>query len=312
MMAKMLSREAFGKAVAYLRGEARPLEQALYEYHFEDGSRTNVLAALATYQNTDGGFGHALDPDLRTPASSVIATTIALGILREIGATEDTPGLPAALTYLMDSYDVASERWPIVPPAVEDAPHAPWWTYAESEETFHHFWANPRAAVVSYLWQFRRLVPSPFVESALESLFNEFMSYPQHMEMHDLLCFVDLLQTPGLPEETYQGLLDKLLRVLPRTVILDAEQWGDYNLKPIDVASTPDSPLATAFEPALLDRNLDYEIERQPADGVWGPSWSWDFVDANAWAAAEREYKGVLTLRRLKTLRAFGRIEGNS
>jgi len=31
-------------------------------------------------------------------------------------------------------------------------------------------------------------------------------------------------------------------------------------------------------------------------------------VDADAWAAAEREYKGILTLRKLKTLRAFDRI----
>jgi len=307
-MTKKLSGEALERAVAYLRGEARPLECALYEYHFEDGSRTNVLAALATYQNTDGGFGHALDPDMRTPASSVLATTIALGILREIGATEDTPGLPAALTYLMDSYDVARERWPIVPPEVEDAPHAPWWTYDGTEEAFGHFWANPRASVVSYLWQFRRLVPSPFVESALESIFDEVMRYPQHMEMHDLACVVDLLETPGLPEETYQGLLDKLLRALPRTVTLDPAQWGDYNLKPLDVVQSPDSPLVAAFDPALLETNLDYDIERGPADGVWGPTWSWDFVDADAWAAAEREYKGILTLRKLKTLRAFDRI----
>lgn len=310
-MAKMLSREALEEAVAYLRNEARPLERALYEYHFESGSRTGVLAALAAYQNTDGGFGHALDPDLRTPASSVLVTTIAFAILREIGATEDTPGLPAALTYLMDSYDVARERWPIVPPEVENAPHAPWWTYADTEETFGHFWANPRASVVSYLWQFRKLVPSPFVESALESVFNEFMGHPQHMEMHDLACFIDLLETPGLPEETYQGLLDKLLRALPRTVALDPEQWDAYNLKPIDVARSPDSPLAAAFDPAVLETNLDYEIERRPADGVWRPAWSWDFVDADAWAAAEQEYKGILTLRKLKTLRAFGRIEGS-
>lgn len=311
-MATKLSGEAFEKAVAYLRSEARPLERALYEYHFENGSRTNVLAALATYQNTDGGFGHALDPDMRTSASSVLATTIALGILREIGATEDTPGLPAALTYLMDSYDVARERWPIVPPEVEDAPHAPWWAYDGTEESFGRFWANPRASVVSYLWQFRRLVPSPFVESALQSVFDEVMRYPQHMEMHDLACVIDLLETPDLPEETYQGLLDKLLRALPRTAVLDPAQWGDYNLKPLDVVQSPDSPLAAAFDPALLETNLDYDIERGPVDGVWGPAWSWDFVDAAAWSEAEREYKGILTLRKLKTLWAFDRIEGVS
>jgi len=31
-------------------------------------------------------------------------------------------------------------------------------------------------------------------------------------------------------------------------------------------------------------------------------------VDADAWAAAEREWRGVLTLRNLETLQAFGRL----
>jgi hypothetical protein len=309
-MTHMMSRGAFEKAAAFLRHSARPLEKALFEFHFGDGSRTNVLAELVPYQNDDGGFGHALEPDIRAPVSSVIATVTALAILRDIGATEDTPGLPAALTYLMDSYDLARERWPIVPPEVEEAPHAPWWEYEASEETFGGFWANPRAAVVSYLWQFRKLVPSPFVESALEAVVADFMRQPQHMEMHDLMAFVDLLETPELPEEAYQSLLDKLLRALPRSVELDPAQWDGYNLKPIAVVNSPDSALAAAFEPAIIKANLDYEIDRLPADGVWSPNWSWEFVDADAWAVAEREWRGVLTLRKLRALRNYGRIEG--
>ncbi len=308
-MTKMLSRQALTRAIDYLRHEARPLERALYEFHFEGGRRTAVLAALEPYQNADGGFGHGLESDIRAPASSVIATTIALGILRDVGADEDTPGLPAALAYLIDSYDVGRERWPIVPPEVEDAPHAPWWAYAETEEAFRGFWANPRASVVSYLWQFRRMVPSPFVESALDAIVTELMAYPQHMEMHDLVCCIDLLQTPGLPEETQQDILDKLLRALPRSAVTEPADWNDYNLKPLTVVHSPDSPLAAAFDPALIDANLDYEIDTLPAGGVWQPTWSWAFVDADAWAAAEREWAGVLTLRKLRTLAAFGRIE---
>jgi hypothetical protein len=309
-MTRMMSRQMFDNAARFMRQSARPLERAIFEYHFGDGHRTNVLAELVPYQNEDGGFGNALESDIRAPASSVIATVTALAVLRDIGATEDTPGLPAALTYLMDSYDVTRERWPIVPPEVEEAPHAPWWTYAESEETFRGFWANPRAAVVSYLWQFRKLVPSPFVESALEAIVADLMRQPQRMEMHDLLAFVDLLETPELPEEAYQGVLDKLLRALPRSVVADPAQWDGYNLKPIAVVSRPDSPLATAFDPAIIEANLDYEIDRLPAEGVWSPNWSWDFVDADAWAAAEREWQGVVTLRKLRILHNYGRIEG--
>lgn len=309
-MTRRLSRDAFERAARFMREDARPLEKALFAYHFERGSRTNVLAALVPYQNPDGGFGHGLEPDLRTPASSVIATITALDILRRIRADEDTPGLPAALAYLMAEYDVVSERWPIVPAAVEDAPHAPWWSYADSAENFRGFWANPRASVVAFLQQFIRLAPSPFTEGARQALVDDLMRYSQRMEMHDLMCFVELLETDGLPQEHYESILDKLSRAIPHSVALDPAEWDGYGLRPIQVAYHPGSPLANAIDTDVIDANLDFEIDRQEADGSWSPNWSWDFVDAEAWATAEREWRGILTLRTLKTLRAYGRIDG--
>lgn len=307
---KKLTPDAFARAAAYLRQQARPLEQALFAYTFEDGGRTVVLAALVPYQNDDGGFGRALEPDMRAAASSVVATTIALGILRRVGATEETSGLPAALVYLIDNYDAESGRWPIISPSVEDAPHAPWWDYAESAANFRGFWANPRAAVVGYLWQYRKLVPSPFVEGALRAAATDLLGYAHHMEMHDLLCYIDLVETDGLPGELRQNMTDKLRRAVARSVAMNPAEWGGYNLMPLQVIHSPQSELAPAIDGAALDANLDYLIDTQDADGTWAPNWSWDFVDAAAWAAAEREWRGVLTLRNLETLRAFGRIAG--
>lgn len=309
-MTELLRRPAYERAVHYLRHEARPLEKALYEFHFENGRRTNVLAALVPYQNHDGGFGHALEPDLRAPASSVIATVTALAVLRQIGADEDTPGLPAALAYLMDAYDVTSERWPIVPPEVEDAPHAPWWTYADAAENFRGFWANPRAAVIGYLQQFNRLAPTEFLAGARRGVIDDLMRYAQRMEKHDLLSFIDLLLTAELPREDYEHVLDKLRRALPQSVALDPAEWDGYGLHPLDVIPTPTSPLAGVIDEEVIDAGLAYVIARQGADGAWPPNWSWDFIDADAWAAAEREWRGVLTLRHLLTLRAYGRIDG--
>ena len=238
---KMLSREAFGRAADYLRNEARPLERALFAYHFEGRGRTAVLAALVPYQNADGGFGRALEPDMRAEASSVVATTIALDILRRVGANEETSGLPAALVYLMDNYDVETERWPIISPAVEDAPHAPWWDFAASATNFRGFWANPRASVVGYLWQYRKLVPSPFVEGALRLAATDLLTYSQTMEMHDLICYVDLLETEDLPGEMRENMIDKLRRVVARSVVMNPTEWNDYNLKPLAVVRSPQS-----------------------------------------------------------------------
>ena len=129
------------------------------------------------------------------------------------------------------------------------------------------------------------------------------------MEMHDLLCFVDLLETNGLPREHYESILDKLKRAIPHSVALDPAEWDGYGLRPIQVVYHPGSPLAEAIDPAVIDADLDYQIEKQEADGSWSPNWSWDFVDAGAWAEAEREWRGILTLRTLMTLRAYDRID---
>ena len=37
------------------------------------------------FQNDDGGFGRALEPDFRLPASSAIATAVGFQYLREAG-----------------------------------------------------------------------------------------------------------------------------------------------------------------------------------------------------------------------------------
>ena len=63
-----LATESFERARRFLKTEARSLERTLFERHFEAGPAGAVLAALAAFQNDDGGFGRALEPDVRTPS----------------------------------------------------------------------------------------------------------------------------------------------------------------------------------------------------------------------------------------------------
>src|SRR5829696_4614676 len=48
-----------------------------------------VLDAPRAYRNPDGGFGHALEPDVRGPESDPAATVPALEVLAEVGALDD-------------------------------------------------------------------------------------------------------------------------------------------------------------------------------------------------------------------------------
>ena len=80
---KILSKQAFTRARDFIYSKARPLERAMFAFHFEGGAVDDVLIALSQFQNEDGGFGQALEPDLRTPTSSALATGEGLYILKE-------------------------------------------------------------------------------------------------------------------------------------------------------------------------------------------------------------------------------------
>jgi hypothetical protein len=73
------------KAREFILGNARLLDRKRFAFRFEAGAAKDVLAALVPYQNADGGFGHALEPDLRCAASQPVSTEHALEILDELG-----------------------------------------------------------------------------------------------------------------------------------------------------------------------------------------------------------------------------------
>lgn len=60
------------RAAAFLRTRARLLERRLFELQFDGGSPQAAVEALLAYRNPDGGFGHALEPDLRVSTSQPI------------------------------------------------------------------------------------------------------------------------------------------------------------------------------------------------------------------------------------------------
>ncbi|HEX3406397.1 MAG TPA: hypothetical protein VHS81_04090, partial [Caulobacteraceae bacterium] len=83
-MTKLLTRARFAAAEAFVRDKGRPLDAALLALQLGRGTADEALAALVGFQNGDGGFGHGLEPDLTTPASSAIATSIGLRVLTRL------------------------------------------------------------------------------------------------------------------------------------------------------------------------------------------------------------------------------------
>ena len=303
---KKLTQAAFQSAKNFIMDQGRALDQRRFEFHFEAGSADAVLAALVPYQNDDGGFGNSLEPDIRTSASSALVTTVGFQVLREIRAPVNHTLVRKGIEYFVSNYDESRQVWPIIPPEVADAPHAPWWNYETSAETFGQFLVNPRAEIVGYLHEFSDGVPTQLLKPLATVVLEHLDSLADKMEMHDILCFARLAETEALPDR--DKIWEKLARAAAPHVARNAEQLTGYVLKPLWLVSSPESPLATEFKEEV-EMNLDFEIEQQGGDSSWSPNFSWGDQYPETWQKAKKEWQSRFTVDTLKTLRDFGRIE---
>jgi hypothetical protein len=310
---RRLSSEQFHQARRFLKTRARSLDRALLEHRFEGGPADRVAKELATYQNVDGGFGHALEPDVRTPGSSALATGIGLGMLKEMACPADHPMVSGAVAYLLRTFDPETRIWRAVPHDANDHPHAPWWHDEDGSlaRTFDDFAVIPRAQLVGLLHHYAEIVPDDWLDTVTE----ETVSTIQRLEEEafggggDTLRYaLDLAETDALPQRFKDRLLPRLRDLTGRIVCRDPEDWGGYCPTPLKIAPSPGAVVADVLWDDL-QRNLDYEIEHQSPEGAWEPTWSWGASYSRAWEQAKLEWRGHLTLETLTKLDAFGRIE---
>jgi hypothetical protein len=308
---KRLTTSAFRRAERFLQTEARELERRLFAFHFggDEGARRRVIEELAGYQNPDGGFGRALEPDVRMLDSSVVATKFALQILIDVQAPPQEKLVRDGIAYLLGAFDKERAVWPMVPQAVMDAPHAPWWNVEGLEREFGSYLANPRAGVVRCLLAYQELVPQDFIDELLEALMEHSARLPIEMNLFDAMSFLHLLQSDHLDAGYRAKLRSKLEKTGEEIVASTPDEWLSFAAKPLWLAPSPEAPLARVLE-RVVQENLDFEIEHQNRDGSWAPTWSWGTAYPEAWKEAEGEWRGILTLAMLRSLRDYDRIDG--
>jgi len=298
---KKLSAPAYRRARDYLHTQARPLDRALFAYEFEAGPRGAVLDALAGYENPDGGFGNAIEPDVRLPESSGIGTLTGLDVLRDVAAGADAPEVRRALAWVVSRYDPVLPGWRCVPPSVDDFAHAGHWSYALHRPggAWPHF-LTPGARLLSHLQYWRELAPPSLLAGYTEA-FHAHVEALSGALGADGLYYASTVDDPRLAEK---------LRALVRdNVSRDPAEWTEYVNKPLKLAPAPKCLFADVLEEEV-SVNLDWEIDHQSSDGAWEPNWSWRGAYPAEWEIARREWRGELALKTLRSLRAWGRIEG--
>lgn len=291
---------AWEQAKQFLKRKARPLERALYELEFKGGSRDRALAELARYRNTDGGFGRGLEPDIRADASTVYATTVALQTLSEIGEGANHPLVRGAMEYLIRTYDKERDGWSIVTREIENAPRAPWWQYGAFDGT----WGNPNAEIAGYLNEYVEAVPQELVQHVTDKAIEYINVGCKLDNMFELFCYIRFSQR--IPASKQALIADKLDEMADRCVVADPSKREGYVPVPLDIVTSPRSPFYDKYA-EVIPGDLDRLWEDQREDGAWHPAWQWGQHD-ETWAQAKEEWKGILTLDRLKKLKVFGRI----
>src|SRR5918997_627264 len=113
----------------FIASHARLLDRRRMELAVGAGDADAALAVLAGYRNPDGGFGWALEPDLRAPASQPVAALHAFEVFEE--AAPATSALATGLLDWLDAIAVAGGALPFALPGTASAGSAPMWESAD-------------------------------------------------------------------------------------------------------------------------------------------------------------------------------------
>ncbi len=301
----MLDTHHLDHARQFIWRAARIIERRRFEFLFEGGSTESVLDALRAYRNEDGGFGHALEPDIRGPESQPVQTFAALVVLDEIGQFTD-PMLESALEYL-SSVSSADGGVPALLPTQHDVPHAPWMTPAEGPSTGNLL---PTAGLAGLL--LKNAVSHPWLPAASVFCWDAIgaikTTHPYEVEF--ALMFLSHAPDRERAEREAER-LGELVRhqglvVIDRdTATLDTTPPGyapgEFHY-PLNYAAKPSSLARRWFCDDEIEQNLDALEREQSDDGGWMFNWGqWN-------EATTIESRGAYTIHVLQTLQAYGRI----
>ena len=256
-----------------------------------DGSPANaVVQALRPYRNSDGGFGNALEPDVRTPDSETTAALHGLEVLAEVDALED-PMVAGAAAWVAAVAD-PDGGVPFVLPGAAQYPRGPWMVPSDggSHLTFG------LAAVLS-----TAAVSSDWLATATRWCWQR-LERPGELGGYWLKYALDFLDaTPD--DERARATIERLRPLLRDDGTVPVPGGAaDEKLTPLTLSSRPGRRSRTLFADTQVTADLDNLEHGQQDDG----GWTFDFL---SWSSGQTvEWRGLITLRALATLHAHDRL----
>jgi hypothetical protein len=285
------------RAAQFLLRDARLLERRVFAHLFDDGSAALALAALLAYQNGDGGFGNALEPDKRASAGQPIDQEFALRVMLDVGVDQHAI---AGMCRFLTTITTEAGGVPFVLPSARSSPHAPWWVAASDQPPAS---LNPTASIVGLLCALQ--VDDPWRDRAAAYCWHVLEAGPA-LDVHEALAVVLFLEHVPNRARAERAFAPLAARLRDGDLVALAPAASGYVKTPLEWAPTPTSLCRPLFSDAVIAAHLDHLVDEQADDGGWPISWP------ALSPAVEAEYRGWVTLQALKTLHAYGRLDARS
>jgi hypothetical protein len=261
-------------ARTFIAAHGRLLDRSRFAMLADGEPAEPVLRALAAYANDDGGFGRALEPDIRDPASQPIAAITAFDVLHEAGAG-DHPLALAALDWLVT---VTNDDGgiPFLLPSAMDWPHAPFLTPGDGS-SFHMTSAVTAAAL--------RLSDAarahPWVATATAYCWDHLpQDTTSAYEVKFALEFLDAVPDADRAAAALEALRPPIppARGLPVSGGVEGEEL------PLHVLAARPGRSRALFDAGAVEAALDAYAAAQREDGGWDFDWlAWNPVVAWEW-----------------------------
>ncbi len=284
-------------AVTFVEANARLLDRRRAELVLGTGTRERVVAALRPYANADGGFGSALEPDVRGPHSEPTAALTSLEVLAEIGmlGSPTTADLVRGVAAWVAGVAEAGGGVPFVVAATAEHPRGPWMqpTPGGCHLTFGlagalHGRELPWVGVGT-AWCWARLE----AEEPLDAYSVKFA-----------LDFLDAVPDDHPDAGRADAAVERLRALVGPDGSIPVPGGTDgERLQLLDVAPRPQGRSRALFTEDQVAADLARLEAGQQDDGGWTFDWL-------AWSPGQSaEWRGIVTLRALHVLAAHGRLD---
>lgn len=279
-------------AQTFIVNNARLLERQRLAYLLGTGSRQQVLSSLLGYQNPDGGFGNALEPDKRTSSSQPIDQELALRFLDEI---DGEPEVARRICNFLQTITTDEGGVPFVLPPVRDAPRADWWN---TDSDAPPATINPTASIAGLLY--KQDVAHPWLERATAFCWRQIEE--GELAGHDFFCVLHFLEHVPDRRRAERAFERVSRQILDSGLVAFDPAASGYVFMPLDFAPEPSSLGRRLFDDATIEKHLDALVGKQQPDGGWPITWP------PISPGCELEYRGIVTVNAIKTLKAYGRV----